>query len=155
MVLSQEPVLLGDVMLECKAMVEPQARQRGITLTFAPFDTPVFVNADRFRLKQVLITMLSNAIQNNNKQGSVEVKCAASVPGRIRIGIRDSGAGLSPEQLAQLFQSFNRLGQEAGSEEGTGIGLVIAKRLVELMGGIMGVESTVGAGCEFWFELTV
>ena len=69
------------------------------------------------------------------------------------MNIRDTGAGLSPEKLAQLFQPFNRLGQEAGGEEGTGIGLVVAKRLVELMGGVIGVESTVGVGSVFWFEL--
>jgi CheY-like chemotaxis protein len=70
------------------------------------------------------------------------------------VSIRDTGAGLLPEQLTQLFQAFNRLGQEAGGEEGTGIGLVVAKRLVELMGGVIGVESTVGVGSVFWFELT-
>jgi CheY-like chemotaxis protein len=71
----------------------------------------------------------------------------------MRVSIRDSGAGLYPEQLVQLFQPFNRLGQEAGGEEGTGIGLVVAKRLVELMGGVIGVESTLGLGSVFWFEL--
>ncbi len=71
-----------------------------------------------------------------------------SPPDRIRISVRDTGAGLAPEQLAQLFQPFNRLGKEAGTEEGTGIGLVVTKRLVELMGGTIGVESTVGrAAC--------
>ncbi len=77
-----------------------------------------------------------------------------ATPGTVRISVKDTGAGLSPEQLAQLFQPFNRLGQEAGGEEGTGIGLVVAKRLVELMGGTIGVDSTVGAGSVFWFELT-
>jgi CheY-like chemotaxis protein len=104
-------------------------------------------------LKQVLINLLSNAIKYNRENGTVEVKCAEGAPGRVRISIKDSGAGLTPEQLAQLFQPFNRLGQEAGGEEGTGIGLVVAKRLVELMEGVIGVESTVGVGSEFWFEL--
>ena len=81
------------------------------------------------------------------------MKCTETAPERIRVSVKDTGAGLSPEQLAQLFQPFNRLGQEAGGEEGTGIGLVVAKRLVELMGGAIGVESTVGAGSVFWFEL--
>jgi CheY-like chemotaxis protein len=83
----------------------------------------------------------------------VDVACAESQPGRIRISIADTGAGLSPEQLGQLFQPFNRLGQEASGQDGTGIGLVVAKRLVELMGGEIGVASTVGAGTVFWFEL--
>ena len=72
---------------------------------------------------------------------------------RIRISIEDSGAGLHPEEMTQLFQPFNRHGQDAGSEEGTGIGLVLSKQLVELMGGSIGVKSTVGVGSVFWFEL--
>jgi CheY-like chemotaxis protein len=83
----------------------------------------------------------------------VVVDCSTSAPGRIRIGVTDTGAGLTPEQITQLFQPFNRLGQEAHIEEGTGIGLVVCKRLVELMGGVIGVESTVAKGSLFWFEL--
>jgi CheY-like chemotaxis protein len=154
MPLSREPMSLADVMIECKDMIEPQAQQRGIRLIFPAFDTPYFVLADRTRVKQILINLLSNAIKYNVKQGLVEVKCAKSAPGRIRISIRDTGAGLGPEHLAQLFQPFNRLGQEAGGEEGTGIGLVVAKRLVELMEGEIGVQSSVGMGSVFWFELT-
>jgi len=134
-------------------MIEPQAQERGIALIFPSFDTPYFVRADRTRVKQVLINLLSNAIKYNSKQGKVEVSCAEITPGRIRVSIKDSGAGLNPEQLSQLFQPFNRLGQEVSGEEGTGIGLVVAKRLVELMGGTIGVESTVGVGSTFWFEL--
>src|SRR5450830_1681081 len=151
--MSEEPVSLADVMLECQAMIEPQVQQRDIKLTFPQFDMPYYVHADRTRVKQVLINLLSNAIKYNREHGTLEVKCTASTPERIRVSITDTGAGLSPEQLAQLFQPFNRLGQEAGGEEGTGIGLVVAKRLVELMGGVIGVESTVGVGSVFWFEL--
>ena len=149
----EEPVSLADVMLECKNMIEPQVRQRGIGLYFPEFESPQFVHADRMRLKQVLINLLSNAIKYNTLQGTVEVACTASSPGRIRISIKDSGTGLSPEQLRQLFQPFNRLGQEASGVEGSGIGLVVAKRLVEMMGGGIGVESEVGVGSVFWFEL--
>ena len=151
--LLEEPVSLGEVMLECQGMIDPQAQQRGIDMTYPQFDTPYLVHADRIRLKQVLINLLSNAIKYNVKKGTVKVTCAESTPGRARVSIRDTGEGLSPEQLAQLFQPFNRLGQEAGGEEGTGIGLVLAKRLVELMGGVIGVESTLGVGSVFWFEL--
>jgi PAS domain S-box-containing protein len=151
--LSAEPVSLAEVMLECQGMIEPQAQQRDIKLTFPQLDIHYFVLADRTRLKQVLINLLSNAIKYNIKQGTVEVKYTEDTPGRIRVSVRDTGAGLTLEQLAQLFQPFNRLGQEAGGEEGTGIGLVVARRLVELMGGVIGVESTVGVGSVFWFEL--
>jgi len=151
--LAREPVSLPEVMLECQGMIEPQAQLRSIHMTYPQFDIPTFVLADRVRVKQVLINLLSNAIKYNQAQGSVEVKCSESTPGRIRVSVRDTGAGLYPEQLAQLFQEFNRLGQEGGGEEGTGIGLVVVKRLVELMGGAIGAESTVGVGSVFWFEL--
>jgi CheY-like chemotaxis protein len=118
------------------------------------FTIPYFVSADRTRLKQIIINLLSNAIKYNRENGTVEVQYSESSPDRTRISIKDSGTGLSADQLANLFQPFNRLGQEGGTEQGTGIGLVVAKRLVELMGGIIGVESTVGAGSVFWFELT-
>ena len=151
--LSEEPVGLNEVLLECHAMIEPQARQRELTLLLPAPDRSPFVRADRTRVKQILINLLSNAIKYNRRQGTVAVTFSEPTPGRIRVGIRDTGQGLAPEQLAQLFQAFNRLGQEAGGKEGTGIGLVVAKRLVELMGGAIGVESTVGVGSVFWFEL--
>lgn len=151
--LSPEPLSLAKVMLECHAMIEPQAQKRDIKLTFPDFDIPYFVRADRIRLKQVMINLLSNAIKYNCEHGTVEVKCAVSTSGYIRIIIKDSGMGLPPEKLAQLFQPFNRLGQESGNEEGTGIGLVVTKRLVDLMEGSIGVQSRVGEGSEFWIEL--
>ena len=153
--LSLEPIALAEVLHECQAMIEPQAERRGISVSFPRFDKPYFVQADRTRVKQILINLLSNAIKYNNTGGRVVVDCAASSGERIRIGIRDSGTGLSPDQLAQLFQPFNRLGKEAGVEEGTGIGLVVCKRLIELMGGAIGVESAVGAGSVFWIELNL
>ncbi len=153
--LSREAVSLIDVMRECQAMIEPQAEQRGIHIDFLPFDHSWFANADRTRVKQVLINLLSNAIKYNRKLGTVKVACTESLPNRLRISVKDSGEGLSEENMAQLFQPFNRLGQETGGEEGTGIGLVVTKRLVELMGGTIGVESTVGEGSEFWIELVV
>ena len=151
--LSLEPVSLPEIMLECQAMIEPQAQKRGISMTFPHFKQPCYIKADRTRVKQVLINLLSNAIKYNQAGGSVIVECVVGVSNRIRISVRDTGAGLSPEKLAQLFQSFNRLGQEASGEEGTGIGLVVSKRLVELMEGTIGVESIVGSGSVFWIEL--
>jgi CheY-like chemotaxis protein len=81
------------------------------------------------------------------------VDCDGSTPVRIRLNVRDTGPGLPPDKLAQLFQPFNRLGQERGAEQGTGIGLVTSKQLIELMGGVLGVESSVGVGSVFWWEL--
>ena len=151
--LSLEPTSLSEVMFECQAMIEPQGQKRGIGMTFPRFDIPCFVDADRTRLKQVIINLLSNAIKYNRANGTVVVTCVRISLERVRISVRDTGAGLPPEMLIQLFQSFNRLGRETTAEEGTGIGLVMSKRLVEMMGGAIGVESTVGSGSIFWFDL--
>ena len=151
--MSLEPVSLDEVMHECETMIEPQAQQRGISVSFSHFEKPFFVNADRTRVKQVLINLLSNAIKYNKAGGTVAVETHTGRAGTICVTVRDTGAGLAPEQLAQLFQPFNRLGQEASVEQGTGIGLVVSKRLIEWMGGTIGVESTVGEGCTFWIEL--
>lgn len=152
---SLEPVSLGEIVHECQAMIEPQAEKRGIRMTFPRFDVTYFVKADRTRVKQVLINLLSNAIKYNRVNGSVVVDYVASTQGRIRICVSDTGEGLTPDKLAQLFQPFNRLGQEASIEEGTGIGLMVSKRLIELMKGEIGVESTVGVGSVFWIDLNL
>src|ERR1700687_5162591 len=126
--LSLEPMSLAEVMHECRAMIEPQAQKRGISVVF-PLSVPAyFVHADRTRLKQVLINLLSNAIKYNKGGGTVVVECVAKTPRRIRLCVKDSGAGLTPDKLMQLFQPFNRLGQEANVEEGTGIGLGVWQR---------------------------
>jgi PAS domain S-box-containing protein len=153
--LSLEPISLSEVMRECQAMIEPQAQKRGISVAFPQLAVRYFVKADRTRVKQLLINLLSNAIKYNKVGGAVVVDCVATTAGRIRICVGDTGEGLAPEKLEQLFQPFNRLGQEANDEEGTGIGLVVCKRLIELMGGTIGVESTVGTGSVFWFELNL
>jgi PAS domain S-box-containing protein len=153
--LSLEPISLVEVMNECRAMIEPQAQKRGISVAFPNFTAPCYVKADRTRVKQVFINLLSNAIKYNTAHGKVEVEYITSVPGRIRICVKDTGEGLSADKLAQLFQPFNRLGQEASTEEGTGIGLVMTKRLIEMMGGVIGAESVVGAGSVFWIELSL
>jgi PAS domain S-box-containing protein len=152
--MSLEPVLLNELLLECHSMVEPLAQRRNLRMIFPGNDALYCVHADRTRIKQVLINLLSNAIKYNTPGGSVAVGCSANTAtGRVRITVTDTGAGLPPEKVAQLFQPFNRLGQETGGVEGTGIGLVVSKRLVELMTGAIGVESTVGTGSMFWVEL--
>ena len=158
MSLSLEPLALESLMQECQAMVAPQAQERGIKVSFADFSGLTglhFVQADRTRMKQVLINLLSNALKYNRENGAITVSCMPSAAERVRIGVTDQGDGLSPEQLSQLFQPFNRLGQELHAVEGTGIGLVMTKRLVELMGGEIGVESTPGQGSCFWVELAL
>ena len=151
--LSLEPVSLPEVLLECQTMMEAQAQQRGIVMTFPQFKQPSFIWADQTRLKQIVINLLSNAIKYNQASGQVTVDYTVMSSECIRISFKDTGAGLSPEKIAQLFQPFNRLGQEAGIVAGTGIGLVVTKQLVELMDGVMGVDSTVGQGSVFWVEL--
>jgi len=151
--LTLEAVSLESVMQECQSMVAPLAEKRGIGLHFPRIDAPVFVHADRIRVMQVLINLLSNAIKYNKTGGTVTMTCLADVPERIRVCITDTGQGLAPEALAQLFQPFNRLGQQRSAEEGTGIGLMMCKRLVELMGGAIGVTSTLGEGSTFWIDM--
>ena len=151
--LSLESMSLGEVLADCQAMIEPQVHKSGIAVHFPTPQAPWVIRADRTRVKQVLLNLLSNAIKYNRVGGRVDVRCEAGTAGRTRVSVQDTGEGLSADKLSQLFQSFNRLGQEAGSQEGTGIGLVMSKRLVELMGGRIGVDSSVGVGSVFWFEL--
>ncbi|MBT9597100.1 MAG: response regulator [Vitreoscilla sp.] len=151
--LSLESLSLADMLSECQAMVEPQIRKSGIRVSFTAPECPFFVKADRTRVKQIFVNLLSNAIKYNRVGGTVEISCSARPGDRIRVSFQDTGEGLSAAKLAGLFQPFNRLGQEAGVEEGTGIGLVVCKQLVELMGGRIGVDSVVGVGSLFWVEL--
>jgi PAS domain S-box-containing protein len=153
--MSHEAVFLEDVLKDCHAMILPQAQQRGVQMHFPEFIQPLYIHGDRTRLKQVMINLLSNAIKYNRVNGAVDVDYILVGEDRLRIRVQDGGIGLHPDQLAQLFQPFNRLGQALGNEEGTGIGLVVTKQLVELMSGTIGVESQVGIGSIFWIELAM
>jgi signal transduction histidine kinase len=146
--MSLEPVALPELLDECQAMVAPMAKSRDIRMLF-PAPKPIRVVADRTRLKQVLLNLLSNSIKYNRELGTVVVDCDVEDGERVKVAVHDTGLGLSSEQLGALFQPFNRLGQETGGEEGTGIGLVVTKRLVELMGGAIQVSSTPGIGSVF------
>lgn len=148
-----EAVSLSEIMLECQSMTEHTAKEKGIQIVFPVFKQPCYVNGDWTRIKQILLNFLSNAIKYNCINGRVDVDYSTHIPGRVIVSIQDTGDGLSPEQISQLFMPFNRLGQENSGTEGTGIGLVVAKQLIELMGGTVSVESTVGEGCVFQFEL--
>ncbi len=153
--MSMEPVSLQQVLRDCQTMIEPQARRRGIQMRFPKFKAPCYVQADRTRVKQVFVNLLTNAIKYNRQGGSLDVTFRPAGKTRMHISVRDTGEGLSAKKLAQLFEPFNRLGQEDSEEEGTGIGLVVSKRLVELMNGSIGAHSTVGVGSDFWIELNL
>jgi signal transduction histidine kinase/ActR/RegA family two-component response regulator len=153
--MSIEPVSLADILTEVRNMVEPLAAQRKIRILFPDGPVSAVLRADRTRLRQVLLNLLSNAIKYNRDMGAVVLDCVAVSTDRLRISVQDTGMGLKQEQIAMLFQPFNRLGQENGAEEGTGIGLVVTKRLVELMDGEIGVTSSVGVGSVFWIELSL
>jgi len=153
MTLTLEPVSLEQVLLDCQSMTETQADSTGVHVQFPRFTSPCMVMADPVRLKQVIVNLLSNAIKYNRTSGTVDVTVETPAAGILRISVQDTGEGLSAEKISQLFQSFNRLGQECSTIEGTGIGLVVSRRLTELMGGKIGVQSTVGTGSAFWIEL--
>ena len=151
--LALAPVALGELLQDCRAMIEPMAAQRHIRLVFPDRHAAPLVKADQTRLKQLLLNLLSNAIKYNRPDGSVSVDCIAVDAGRTRIRVSDSGTGLDAQSIAALFRPFVRLGRENSGEQGTGIGLVVSKGLAELMGGRIGVESTPGIGSMFWIEL--
>lgn len=151
--LSMEPVSLPELVSQCQTMIGPMAQEHGISLQVEPASAAQVVLADVVRVKQVIINLLSNAIKYNRPDGSVTVSCVTLPTGRIRLGVADTGLGLNAEQLAQLFVPFNRLGQEFLPVEGTGIGLVVCKRLTELMGGKIWAESVPDQGSVFSIEL--
>jgi signal transduction histidine kinase len=152
MTLSMEGVAVAELFVECKTMIEPLAKKREIRVQF-PEKTNILVRSDRTRLKQVLINLLSNAIKYNREHGNVIVDCVALDSGRVRISVQDTGAGLDSSQLEGIFQPFNRLGREILDEEGTGIGLVLTKRILEAMQGEITVTSVVGVGSTFHIVL--
>lgn len=156
MMISPEPVHLRAAVVEAIEMIAPEAASRGISLEpeyGAVCDS--YVRADQQRLKQVLLNLLSNAVKYNRPGGSVRVRCAHH-DGRDApsVTVEDTGPGIPEDQLDRLFSPFDRLGAEGGQEEGTGLGLALSKRLVELMEGRLWAESEVGRGTTFWLELS-
>lgn len=150
--LSLEPVELCDVVRECFGLMLPLADARGIRLEHEGLPGAC-VRADRTRLKQVLLNLLANAIKYNRDGGDVRLEIESVADVRLRVAVADTGQGIPTERIEELFQPFNRLGAEATAVEGTGIGLTITRRLVEMMGGTIGVQSRLGAGSRFWIEL--
>ena len=152
MTLSLEPLPLAELGHEVLKLMQPLADQGGVTLKTGLLDGLV-VRADRTRLKQVLVNLISNAIKYNRAGGSVRLDASALDERMLRITVRDTGVGIAPKHMSQVFEPFNRLGSEFGPIEGTGIGLSICRRIVELMGGRIGVVSSPGEGSEFWIDL--
>jgi len=147
-----ERLAMGEVFDECVRLMAPIAQQRQISLE-VPADVRIRVMADKMRLKQVLLNLMSNAIKYSPEQSRVDVGCEQFPDGRVRISITDHGSGMTQEQVAALYQPFNRLGRERSGAEGSGIGLVVTRSLVQLMDGQMGVESSPGLGSTFWLTL--
>lgn len=154
--LSPKPVRIAEVLEESLGLVRPMAAGRNIELIVDPSEIQeLCALADRQRLKQVLLNLLSNAVKYNRQAGVVTVACTQTPAngGRVRLSIHDTGMGLNPEQLGRLFVPFERLEAGQMDVEGTGLGLALSKRLVEAMGGAIGVESKTGAGSTFWIDL--
>ena len=149
MPLAPQPLALRPLVEEACALVAPTARASGVTLQPPAGDAALHVHADPMRLRQVLANLLSNAVKYNRSGGHARVETSAPDRERVRIAVVDTGVGLTPQQHGQLFQPFNRLGAERRGIEGTGLGLTITRRLVELMGGSIEVHSEPGQGSVF------
>ncbi len=150
--LSAQP--LAPILADSLAMVETQRQRRQVEVHLELEDDLQQVMTDATRLRQILTNLLSNAIKYNREGGQVWLRAQRTPVGNVALSVTDTGAGLTEAQRAQLFQPFNRLGREAGGIEGTGLGLVITKRLVERLGGQLEVVSAPGQGSSFRFELT-
>ena len=150
--LSLEPVEVGPFIKDCLNLVAPLADKRNIQISHNELKGAT-VRADRTRLKQALLNLLSNAIKYNRDGGSVKLRVQAEGADRLRILVTDTGPGIPAKRRKELFQPFNRLDAENSSIEGTGIGLTITRRVIEMMGGTVDVESEVGVGSNFWIEL--
>lgn len=152
--LSTETVELGSLIAECKALLYPIAAQHDINITVLPyFITNQHVHADRMRLKEVLLNLISNAIKYNHQGGNVTIRARIMNDKTVRIYINDTGIGIVKEKHPELFEPFSRLDAEQSGIEGTGIGLVITKQLMKLMQGNIGFTSEPGSGSSFWIDL--
>lgn len=154
MTISPEPVAVADLVDEVVGLIRPMADARSIAIHAPGSGCPEHVRADRQRLKQVLLNLMSNAVKYNREGGRLAIDCAPVTSQRLRLSVSDTGFGIAADHLDRLFRPFERL--QAGQHiEGTGIGLVLSRGLVEAMGGSIGVTSNVGSGTTFWVELPI
>ena len=151
--LSIEDVPLASLFKEVRPLIEPLAAKVNIALEMPVPAADMMVRADYTRTKQALINLMSNAIKYNFEGGRVVVRAERVPGGLIHINVTDTGAGIPADKQAELFKPFSRLGAEVTEIEGTGIGLALTKKLVEMMDGRVGVASEIGVGSTFWFEL--
>jgi len=149
---SLEPVPLHEVAREAAALIRPLAVELGVRVECLVADDG-YVLADRKRLEQVLLNLGSNAVKYNRAGGSVWITATAAADGRRRILVADTGPGIDPTMIPRLFRPFERLSTAPTAVEGTGLGLALSKRLVDAMGGTIGVDSRPGEGSTFWVEL--
>ena len=145
----------NEVVANCVTLAEPLGEHAGIGINdkFSA-GPPVRLNVDETRLRQILLNLISNAVNFNSENGSVTIEALSATDGFCRIGIRDTGIGIAEEDQAMIFQMFQRASANASlAREGTGIGLAVSKLLVERMGGEIGFESELDVGSQFWIEL--
>ncbi|MEY2512262.1 MAG: hypothetical protein QOE26_3025, partial [Verrucomicrobiota bacterium] len=152
--LSVEPVAVEGVLEEALDLMRPLAADRAMQIVVdARLSEDLFVLADRQRLKQVLLNLLTNAVKYTPIRGRIAVSVLHPSPTTTRIVVTDTGAGIATEKLARLFTPFDRLDVEQSGVEGTGLGLALCQRLMHAMAGEIGVESAPGKGSAFWIEL--
>ena len=152
--LSPEPVAVAEIIEQVVRLMRPLGAVRHIEVTaLSTAAQETYVRADRQRLTQILLNLMSNAIKYNREGGRVTVSCEDAGEGRVRIKVEDTGAGIRPEKLALLFTPFERLGADQTGIEGTGLGLALSRGLAEAMGGKLGVSSEIDRGSTFWIEL--
>jgi PAS domain S-box-containing protein len=152
---SRQRIALTSAVREAISIVQPDIDTHGLTLDLH-CDDDYTVIGDPTRLKQILVNLLSNAVKYNRDQlGEIRVRCVAQAPDRVRITVSDTGVGISKADMGRIFQPFERLDAARRGIEGTGIGLALSKQLAEMMGGAIGVESTLGKGSSFWLELPI
>jgi CheY-like chemotaxis protein/nitrogen-specific signal transduction histidine kinase/HPt (histidine-containing phosphotransfer) domain-containing protein len=154
--LSLEPVQVSDAVAEAKAMIAPAAVTAAVGMRQRPVNVDLYVRADRQRLLQVLLNLVSNAIKYNRRGGNVVIGAAQTESGSsVRFEVTDTGIGISKDGIDRLFTPFERLDAAGRGIEGTGLGLAVARGLVEAMGGTLGIVSDEGVGTTVWFELAL